>query len=63
MQEKASEHPSIITSSGKFIKTAKKSALFDDMIFEGLKQSFGNFSILLKEGNGFKIQLKGFLLI
>ena len=59
----ASDYLSIITSSGKFTKRPTKSTLFDDIIVQGLKQKFGKFSILLKEGNVFKLQLKDFLLI
>ena len=54
----ASEHLGITPLTGKFVKTPKKSAIFDHMLFNGHKASFDNFSILLKESNPFKLQLK-----
>ena len=48
--------------TSKFVKTPKKSAIFDHMM-DGHKVSFHNFSILLKESNPFKLQLKESLLI
>ena len=59
----ASEHLGITPLTGKFVKTPKKSAIFDHMLFDGHKASFDNFSILLKESNPFKLQLKESLLI
>ena len=46
-----------------FVKTSKKSAIFDDMLLDGHKASFDNFSMLLKENNAFTLQLKESLLI
>ena len=59
----ASEHLGIIPLTGKFVKTPKKSAIFDHMLLDGHKASFENFSILLKESNPFKLQSKESLLI
>ena len=47
---RASEHLDITTVTGKFVKTPKKSAIFD-MLLDDHKASFDNFSILLKESN------------
>ena len=44
--------------TGKPVKNPKKSSIFDHMLFEGYRSNFDNFSILLKENNDFKIQLK-----
>ena len=55
---RASEHLGITPLTGKFVKTPKKSAIFDHMLLDGHKASFDNFSILLKESNSFKLQLK-----
>ena len=60
---RASEHLGVTPLTGKFVKTSKKSAIFDHMLLDGHKASFDNFSILLKEGNPFKLQLKESLLI
>ena len=60
---RASEHLGITPLTGKFVKTPKKSAIFDHMLLDGHKASFENFSILLKESNAFKLQLKESLLI
>ena len=60
---RASEHLGITLLTGKFVKTPKKSAIFDHMLLDGHKASFDNFSILLKENNAFKLQLKESLLI
>ena len=60
---RASEHLGITPLTGKFVKTPKKSAIFGHMLFDGHKASFDNFSILLKESNPFKLQLKESLLI
>ena len=54
---RASEHLGITPLTGNFFKTPKKSAIFD-MLLDGHKASFNNFSILLKESNPFKLQLK-----
>ena len=60
---RASEHLGITPLTGKLVKTPKKSAIFDHMLLDGHKASFDNFSILLKENNTFKLQLKESLLI
>ena len=60
---RASEHLGITPLTGKFVKTPKKSAIFDHMLLDGHKASFDNFSIFLKENNAFKLQLKESLLI
>ena len=54
---------SITPLTGKFVKTPKKSTIFDHMLLDIHKASFDNFSILLKESNPFKLQLKESLLI
>ena len=54
----ASEHLGITPLTGKFVKTSKKSAIFD-----GHNASFDNSLILLQERNAFKLQLKESLLI
>ena len=59
----ASEHLGITPLTGKFVKMPKKSAIFDHMLLDIHKASFDNFSILLKESNPFKLQLKESLLI
>ena len=59
---RASEHLGITPLTGKFVKTPKKSAI-DHALLEGHKASFDNFSILLKESNPFKLQLKESLFI
>ena len=40
-----------------------RSSIFDHMLLDGHKSRFDNFSILLKERNAFKLQLKESLLI
>ena len=55
---RASEDLSIRRLTGKFVKTFNKSAILDHMLLDGHKTSFDNFSILLKESNPFKLQLK-----
>ena len=55
---RASEH-----LTGKFVKTPKKSANFDDILLNNHEASFVNFAMLLKERNAFKLQLKDYLLI
>ena len=60
---RASEHLGIIALTDKFVKTPKKSAIFDHMLLDGHEASFDNFSILLKESNPFKLQFKESLLI
>ena len=60
---RASEHLGITPLTGKFVKTPKKSAIFDYMLLDGRKASFDNFSILSKQNNAFKLQLKESLLI
>ena len=58
-----SEHLGIKLLTGKFVKTPKKSAIFDHMLLDSHKASFDNFLILLKESNPFKLQWKESLLI
>ena len=64
---RASQHLGITPFTSKFVKTPKKSAIFDHMILDGHKdfdnKSFDNFSILLKVSNPFKLRLKESLLI
>ena len=60
---RASEHLGITPLAGKFVTTPKKSAIFDHMLLDRHKASFNNFSILLKESNAFKLQLKEPLMI
>ena len=60
---RACEHLAITLFTGKPVKTLQKTSIFDHMLFEGLRSSFDNFSILLKENNGFKLKLKESLLI
>ena len=61
---RASEHLGITPLTGKFVKrNLKKSVIFYLMLLDGHKASFDNFSILLKESNPFKLQLKESLLI
>ena len=60
---RAPEHLGITPLIGKFVKPPKKSTIFDQMLLDSHKASFDNFSILLKEGNPFKWQLKESLVI
>ena len=60
---RAYELLSIIPLTDKFVKTLNKSAIFDHVLLDGHKPSFEYFSILLKEKNAFKLQLKKSLLI
>ena len=60
---RASEHLGITPLTIKFVKTPKKSAIFDHMLLDGHEASFDNFPILSKESNTFKLQLKESLLI
>ena len=60
---RACEDLAITPLTGKFVKTPKKSAIFDQTLLYGHKASFDNFSILLKKSNPFKLQLKESLLI
>ena len=55
---RASEHLDITPLNGKFVKTPRKSSIFDHMLLDGHKVSFDNFLTLLKESNPFKLQLK-----
>ena len=52
---RASEHLGITPLTGKFVKTPKKSAIFDHMLLDSNKASFDNFWILLKETSPFKL--------
>ena len=58
-----SEHLYITHLTRKFVITPLKFDIFDHMLMEDHKASFDNFTILLKESNTFKLQLKEFLLI
>ena len=58
---RASEHLGIPILFSKFVKTPKKSAIFDHIL--GDKTNFGNFLILIKENISFKLQLEGSLLL
>ena len=60
---RASEHLGITPLTGNFVKKPNKSAIFDHVLLDGQKASFDNFSILLKESNPFKLQLKESLLV
>ena len=60
---RASEHLGTTPLTGKFVKTPKKSAIFDHILLDGHKASFDNFLIILKENNAFKLLLKESLLI
>ena len=60
---RASELLCITSLTGEFVKTPEKFAIFDHMLLDGHKATFDNFSILLKESNPFKLQLKESLLI
>ena len=60
---RASEHLRVTPLTDKFVKTPKKSAIFDHMLLDDHKVSFDNFLILLKEINSFKLKLKESLLI
>ena len=60
---RASEHLGITALTGKFVKTPKKSAIFDHMLLDCHKASIDNFSIHSKENNAYKLQLKESLLI
>ena len=60
---RASEHLGITPLTVKFVKTHRKSAIFDHMLLDGHEASFDNFPILSKESNPFKLQLKESLLI
>ena len=53
---RVSEHLGITPLTGKFVKTPKKSAIFDHMLLDGHKASFDIFVILLKKSNAFKLQ-------
>ena len=60
---KASEHLLITPLTGKFVKTPRKSTTLDHMLLDSHRGSFDDFSLLLKESNPFKLQLKESLLI
>ena len=55
---RACEHLAITPLTGKLVKNPKKSSSFGHMLFEGHRSKFDHFSILLKENNDFKLQLK-----
>ena len=54
----ASECLGITPLTGKFLQSAKKSAICDHMLLDGHQAIFGNFLIHLTESNAFKLQLK-----
>ena len=54
-----SEHLGITPLTGKFVKTLKKSAIFDHMLLDGHKGNFDNFSILLKRKQCISITVEG----
>ena len=56
---RASEHLDITPLTGKFVKTTKKSAIFDHMLLDGHKAKFCD----TFKSNAFKLQLKESLLI
>ena len=60
---RASEYLGITPLTGNFLKTAKKSAIFDNLLLDGHTASLDTFSILLKGSIQFKLQLKESLLI
>ena len=60
---RASEHLGMTPLTGKQVKNPKKSAIFDHILLKGLDTSFEDFTIILKENNKFKLQLKESLLI
>ena len=60
---RASDRLGITPSSGKFIKTPKKSAIFYYILLDGHNTSFDNFWVFLKENNIFKLKSKESLLI
>ena len=60
---RASDHLGITPLTGNFVKKPNKSAIFYHVLLDGQKASFDNFSILLKESNPFKLQLKESLLV
>ena len=57
----ASEHFGITPLTCTFVKTPKKSPIFDNMLLGDHKATFDNFSILSKENNAFILQLKEYL--
>ena len=54
---RASDHLNITPLTGKFVKKSKKSAIFDHILLDGHEASFGNFSVLFKKSNSFKLEL------
>ena len=49
--------------TGKLVKNAKKSAIYDNILLQGHDASFEDFTILFKENKKFKLHLKESLLI
>ena len=43
---RASEHLGVTPFTGKFVKTPKKSTIFDHILLDDQKASLGNFAIL-----------------
>ena len=60
---RASEHLSMTLLTGKRVKNAKKSAIFDHILLKGHDASFEDFTILLKENNKLKLHVQESLLI
>ena len=63
---RASKHLGITHLTAKFVKTPKKSAIFDHMLLDCSEKSFHNLSALSrlsKESNTFKLQLNESLLM
>ena len=63
---RASKHLGITHLIAKFVKTSKKSAVFDHMLLDCSEKSFHNLSALSrlsKESNTFKLQLNESLLM
>ena len=60
---RASEYLYITPLTGNFVKTPKKSAVFDHVLLDGHKATFDKLLILLKENNLFNLQLKESLLV
>ena len=60
---RASELLGMTPLTGKWVKNPKRSAILGHILLNGHDASFEHFTILLKENNKFKLQLKESLLI
>ena len=60
---RASEHLGMTPLTVKWVKNPKRSAILGHILLDGHDASFEHFTILLKENNKFKLQLKESLLI